>query len=79
MGSFSILSLFLLFCLIPSCLILPWSSSQTAGTWWEATVSAVYSQKPDGVFTGGSPPGNNGSPSLPHGHGEEANHHLPSW
>ncbi|CAN0499979.1 unnamed protein product [Ectocarpus sp. 12 AP-2014] len=79
MGSFSILSLLLLFCLIPSCLILLWSSSQTAGTWWEATVSAVYSQKPDGVSTGGSPPGNNGSPSLPHGHGEEANHHLPSW
>ncbi|CAM9877409.1 unnamed protein product, partial [Ectocarpus sp. 12 AP-2014] len=68
MGSFSILSLLLLFCLIPSCLILLWSSSQTGGTWWEATVSAIYSQKPDGVFTGGSPPRNNGSPSLPHGH-----------
>ncbi|CAN0410601.1 unnamed protein product [Ectocarpus sp. 12 AP-2014] len=74
MGSLSILSLVVLFCLI-----LLWSSSPTAGTWWEATVSAVYPQKPAGFFTGGSPPGNNNSPSQPHGHGEEANHHLPSW
>ncbi|CAM9607657.1 unnamed protein product [Ectocarpus sp. 12 AP-2014] len=74
MGSLSISSLVVLFCLI-----LLWSSYPTAGTWWEATVSAVYPQKPAGFFTGGSPPGNNNSPSQPHGHGEEANHPLPSW
>ncbi|CAM9174177.1 unnamed protein product [Ectocarpus sp. 4 AP-2014] len=80
MGSFSILGLLVLFCLIPSCLILLWSSSQTAGTWWEATGAAVYSQKQStGFFTGGSPPGNNNSPALPHGHGEGANHYIPSW